>query len=687
MKTQITLEGLDCEKCEENIITALNSENIKVDYDGMKVSFVVSKGREYKKIIKIIKKNIKYNQQIQFSEKELEKYSQKIIKKKLLTIGIASIPFFLGIILNIEDIYKIFLFLISYLIVGKSLISKFLKNIFHGNIFDENALMLIATIGAFIIGEYYEAVAVMAFYILGEMFQDLAVDNSRKSIAKLMDIKSDYANLQIENEIIKVNPNEVKIGSIIVVKPGEKVPIDGVVVSGEANMNTANITGESTPKFVSVGSEVYSGFVNLDQPLVIKTTKDYENSTVNKIIEMVEHASTRKAKTENFISKFAKVYTPTVVFIAIFLALIPPLVFNQQFNTWIYRALNFLVVSCPCALVISVPLSFYAGIGFASRNGILIKGGNFLEALKKSEEIIFDKTGTLTTGKFVISEINAYGMDKDKLLELAAICEFYSIHPIANTIKATYGKQIDQKQITHYEEYSGMGVVAIIDKQKVFVGNKKLLEKYNIEFEEVKTYGTVIYVALDGKYVGNLVIIDEIKKEAKEAISKLKAQGFKKVTMVTGDKKEVAKRVSENLGIDEIYSDCLPQDKVEILERKVKEEKRNVIFVGDGVNDAPVIAVANVGIAMGSMGSDAAIEASDIVIMNDDLRKIVKAKEIAKRTSKIVYENIVLALFIKILVLILAGIGIVNMWLAVFADVGVALLAILNAMRLLTERN
>jgi len=684
--------NLTCTNCARKIESKVRNiagvKRVELDFVNSKLNLEIDSKHNLPRIIKETKDIVKLVEPSAFVEEEKVAHEggSKIVKATLIRLGIALIPFLFGMFLNIAPLYKTILFLTSYLVVGKSVIIKAVRNIFSGNVFDENTLMMVATIGAFIIGEYHEAVAVMAFYLVGEMFQDLAVDRSRKSIANLMDIKSDYANLEVEGDYKKVNPAEVKVGSNILVRPGEKVPIDGVVVKGETALNTANITGEAIPKYATVGSQVLSGFINQDKPIVVETTKEYNDSTVNKILEMVEQASTKKAKTENFITKFSRIYTPIVVLIATLLAVIPPLVFQADFNVWLYRALSFLVVSCPCALVISVPLGFYAGIGFASRNGIMIKGGNYLEALKNSEEIVFDKTGTLTTGRFEISEINAEKLDSDKLLELAALAEYYSIHPIATTIKEAYGKELDQSRIKYYEETNGLGINAKIDGLDVLIGNKRLLEKHNIELAESSKNGTVLYIAINGEYVGNIVIIDSIKVEALETITSLKNQGVKKITMVTGDKKEVALSVANKLGIDEVYAEVLPHEKVEIIESKVKENNKKVIFVGDGVNDAPVIAISDIGIAMGSMGSDAAIEASDIVIMNDDLSKISKARGIAKRTSKIVWENIIFALLVKVLVLVLAGFGFVNMWVAVFADVGVSLIAILNAMRLMQEK-
>jgi len=684
--------NLTCTNCARKIESKVRNiagvKRVELDFVNSKLNLEIDSKHNLPRIIKETKDIVKLVEPSAFVEEEKVAHEggSKIVKATLIRLGIALIPFLFGMFLNIAPLYKTILFLTSYLVVGKSVIIKAVRNIFSGNVFDENTLMMVATIGAFIIGEYHEAVAVMAFYLVGEMFQDLAVDRSRKSIANLMDIKSDYANLEVEGDYKKVNPAEVKVGSNILVRPGEKVPIDGVVVKGETALNTANITGEAIPKYATVGSQVLSGFINQDKPIVVETTKEYNDSTVNKILEMVEQASTKKAKTENFITKFSRIYTPIVVLIATLLAVIPPLVFQADFNVWLYRALSFLVVSCPCALVISVPLGFYAGIGFASRNGIMIKGGNYLEALKNSEEIVFDKTGTLTTGRFEISEINAEKLDSDKLLELAALAEYYSIHPIATTIKEAYGKELDQSRIKYYEETNGLGINAKIDGLDVLIGNKRLLEKHNIELAESSKHGTVLYIAINGEYVGNIVIIDSIKVEALETITSLKNQGVKKITMVTGDKKEVALSVANKLGIDEVYAEVLPHEKVEIIESKVKENNKKVIFVGDGVNDAPVIAISDIGIAMGSMGSDAAIEASDIVIMNDDLSKISKARGIAKRTSKIVWENIIFALLVKVLVLVLAGFGFVNMWVAVFADVGVSLIAILNAMRLMQEK-
>ena len=684
--------NLTCTNCARKIESKVRNiagvKRVELDFVNSKLNLEIDSKHNLPRIIKETKDIVKLVEPSAFVEEEKVAHEggSKIVKATLIRLGIALIPFLFGMFLNIAPLYKTILFLTSYLVVGKSVIIKAVRNIFSGNVFDENTLMMVATIGAFIIGEYHEAVAVMAFYLVGEMFQDLAVDRSRKSIANLMDIKSDYANLEVEGDYKKVNPAEVKVGSNILVRPGEKVPIDGVVVKGETALNTANITGEAIPKYATVGSQVLSGFINQDKPIVVETTKEYNDSTVNKILEMVEQASTKKAKTENFITKFSRIYTPIVVLIATLLAVIPPLVFQADFNVWLYRALSFLVVSCPCALVISVPLGFYAGIGFASRKGIMIKGGNYLEALKNSEEIVFDKTGTLTTGRFEISEINAEKLDSNKLLELAALAEYYSIHPIATTIKEAYGKELDQSRIKYYEETNGLGINAKIDGLDVLIGNKRLLEKHNIELAESSKHGTVLYIAINGEYVGNIVIIDSIKVEALETITSLKNQGVKKITMVTGDKKEVALSVANKLGIDEVYAEVLPHEKVEIIESKVKENNKKVIFVGDGVNDAPVIAISDIGIAMGSMGSDAAIEASDIVIMNDDLSKISKARGIAKRTSKIVWENIIFALLVKVLVLVLAGFGFVNMWVAVFADVGVSLIAILNAMRLMQEK-
>lgn len=604
----------------------------------------------------------------------------------LITIILAIIPFVFGLIFNDYYWLSFSLFLISYLIVGSRVIVEAVKNMFRGDFFDENFLMAVATIGAFAIREYPEAVAVMLFYSIGELFQDLAVDRSRKSISKLMDIKPEYANLLVGEKLEKVKPEEVKIGELVVVKPGERIPLDGIVVKGDSYIDTSALTGESNPKYVEVEDEVLSGSINTSHLLTIQTTKAYDQSMVNKILDLVENASRRKAPTENFITKFAKYYTPIVVGLALLIALIPPIFFMGEFSTWINRSLIFLVISCPCALVISIPLGFFGGIGSSSRNGILVKGGNYLEALNNIETIVFDKTGTLTKGNFVVSEINNYGeMSQDELLEIAAYAEKYSLHPIAQSIVNTYQQEIDESKITQYQEVAGMGIKVTVDSKIVLAGNEKLMKMYKVKYLKYNPLGTVVYFASDGKYLGNLVITDEVKSDSKQAISDLKNMCVSKTMMLTGDLKNIGEEVGHSLGIDEVYSELLPNEKVEIVDNLIKNKKSKgkIAFVGDGINDAPVLARADIGIAMGGLGSDAAIEAADIVIMNDEVSKISTAIHIAKRTRRIVWENIIFALFIKVLALVLGALGLITMWVAVFADVGVSLLAILNAMRIL----
>ncbi|MCK9471445.1 MAG: cadmium-translocating P-type ATPase [Bacilli bacterium] len=691
----LVIGKLSCSNCAAKIESKVRNisgvKKAEIDFVNSKLNIVAASKAdldrvliETKKIVKSIEPGAHVHEEHNGSHDHHHHHGDAgIVKKTVTTLVLAAIPLLLAIFLNLDNFVELGLFLVSYLIVGRSVITKALRSISRGDFFDENTLMMIATIGAFFIGEYHEAIAVMAFYLVGEMFQDLAVDKSRKSISELMDIKSDYANVLEGEKIIKLASADVLVGSLVIVKPGEKIPLDGIVYEGEAHIDTSSITGESIPRFVKVGSEVLSGFINKDKVLVIKTTKLYSDSTVSKIIELVENASSRKAPTENFITKFARVYTPIVVLTAFILAVLPPIILKQEFSIWIYRALSFLVVSCPCALVISVPLGFYGGIGFASRNGVLVKGGNYLEAFKNSEEIIFDKTGTLTSGKFKIAKINTTAIDQAKLLEFAAYAEYYSIHPIAAAIKESYQKDIDIARIKKYQEFSGLGISAIIDDVNILIGNQSLMEDNKIDFIEAKQAGTILYIAIDNKFVGSIVIVDEIKAEAKGVISKLKNLGVNKITMITGDKESVASEVANELRIDEFYSEVLPHQKVEILENKVKNSNKKIVFVGDGINDAPVLAISDIGISMGEAGSDAAIEASDIVIMNDNLMKIVDARQIARKTSRVVWQNIAFALFVKISVLIFAALGFINMWIAVFADVGVSLIAILNATRIL----
>ena len=609
------------------------------------------------------------------------------MKKEVTKVVIALILFLISLIIPFENAWiNIGIYIISYLIVGLDVLIEAIKNIFKGEVFDENFLMTIATIGAFAIGEYPEAVAVMLFYQVGEMFQSYAVDKSRKSIASLMDIRPDFANIKKNGSIEKVSPDKISIGDIIIVKPGEKVPLDGTIVDGNSMLDTSALTGESVPREVSIGDEVLSGSINQNGLIEIKVTKNFGESTVSKILDLVENASSKKSKSENFISKFAKYYTPIVVVIAVLLAIIPPIIFKEtEFIQWLYRALTFLVVSCPCALVISIPLGFFGGIGGASKLGVLVKGSNYLEALSKTEVVVFDKTGTLTEGVFEVQKVNSVDITKEDLIKCAAYAESFSNHPIANSLKKAYGKDIDNKKISETHELSGLGVNAVVDGKEVFVGNEKLMQEKNIEYIKCNEIGTILYVAINNQFKGTIIISDKIKADAKETIEKLKKNNVKKIVMLTGDKKAVGESVAKELGLDEVYTELLPNNKVEKVEElmKSKSEKGKLAFVGDGINDAPVLAISDIGIAMGGLGSDAAIEAADVVLMTDEPSKVVDAIKISKKTLKIVKQNIIFAIVVKILVLILSAIGLSNMWQAVFADVGVSVLAILNALRVL----
>ena len=609
------------------------------------------------------------------------------MKKRTIKIIISLILFIFAMVIKFEnEIINNIIFVISYLIVGFEILKKAIRNIVRGKVFDENFLMSVATIGAFAIGEYPEAVAVMLFYQIGELFQSYAVDKSRKSIASLMDIRPDYANVYREGNIETANPEEVKIGETIVIKPGEKIPLDGKIIEGKTTLDTKALTGESLPREVSEGDEVLSGCINLNGMIKIEVTKEFGESTVSKILDLVENASSKKSKSENFITKFAKYYTPTVVIIALILAILPPLVIQgATFSDWIYRALSFLVVSCPCALVISIPLSFFGGIGGASKKGILIKGSNYLEALSNTEIAVFDKTGTLTKGVFEVQEVKPVDISNEELLKIAAYAENYSNHPISKSIKQAYNKPIDENEIINSEELSGLGIVAKIGEKNVLVGNEKLMQEKQIEFEKCNKIGTIIYIAINGKYTGYILITDKIKEDAKQTIEELKKNDIKQTIMLTGDKKEVGESVAKEVGIDKVYTELLPTDKVQKVEEllKTKSPKGKLVFVGDGINDAPVLTLADIGIAMGGLGADSAIEAADIVIMTDEPSKIIKAIKLSKKTMRIVKENIVFAIFIKILVLVLTAFGLSTMWEAVFADVGVSIIAIINALRVL----
>lgn len=615
-------------------------------------------------------------------------------KKMLIRIIIAAVLIVVFSLLPAEGYLRFVLFMIPYLVIGYDILKKAFKGILNKQVFDENFLMAVATVGAILLGDYSEGVAVMLFYQIGELFQSYAVGKSRRNISELMDIRPDYANIEKDGTLEQVDPDEVEIGTIIVVQPGEKVPIDGVITEGTSTLNTSALTGESLPRDAKAGDEVISGCINMTGLLKIRTTKEFGESTVSKILELVENSSSRKSRSENFISKFAKYYTPAVCYGALALAFIPPIVLlimgkPAMWGDWIYRALTFLVISCPCALVISIPLSFFAGIGGASNQGILVKGSNYLETLAQTKYVVFDKTGTMTQGVFEVSGIHHNKMPDEKLLEYAALAECSSSHPISKSLQKAYGKPIDRNRVTDIEEISGNGVIAKVDGISVAAGNTKLMNRLGIAYQDCHHVGTVVHMAIDGKYAGHILISDIIKPHAKEAIAELKKAGISKTVMLTGDSKRVADQVAGELGIQEVYSELLPADKVSRVEELLnqKSEKAKLAFVGDGINDAPVLSRADIGIAMGALGSDAAIEAADIVLMDDDPLKISKAIKIARKCIRIVYENIYFAIGIKILCLILGALGIANMWVAIFADVGVMILAVLNAIRTLFVKN
>lgn len=616
-------------------------------------------------------------------------------KKVFIRIIVAAVLMVALSLLSVDGWLKFVLFMIPYLVIGHDILLKAWKGILNRQVFDENFLMAVATIGAILLGDYKEGVAVMLFYQIGELFQSYAVGKSRRNISELMDIRPDYANIEKEDGTLEqVDPDEVGIGSVIVVQPGEKVPIDGVIEEGRTSLNTSALTGESLPREAGVGDEVISGCINMSGVLKIRTTKEFGESTVSKILDMVENASSKKSRSENFISKFAKYYTPAVCYGALALAVIPPLVrllflgMTPEWGDWVMRALTFLVISCPCALVISIPLSFFAGIGGASNAGVLVKGSNYLETLSETKYVVFDKTGTMTQGVFEVSGVHHSSMDTEKLLEYAALAECHSSHPISKSLKKAYGKPLDPSRVTEIEEISGNGVTAKVDGVRVAAGNSKLMEKLGVDCMECHSVGTVVHMAVDGKYAGHILISDQIKPHAKEAIAALKKCGVKKTIMLTGDRREAARQVAEELGIDEVHSELLPGDKVAQVEKLLGEkgEKEKLAFVGDGINDAPVLSRADIGIAMGALGSDAAIEAADIVLMDDDPLKISKAIRISRKCLRIVYENIYFAIGVKVICLILGALGIANMWAAIFADVGVMIIAVLNAIRALNVK-
>ena len=615
-------------------------------------------------------------------------------KKMLIRIIVAAVLIVLFSKLPIDGYVRFGLFMIPYLVIGYDILQKAFKGIRNKQVFDENFLMAVATVGAILLGDYSEGVAVMLFYQIGELFQSYAVGKSRRNISELMDIRPDYANIEVDGKLEQIDPDEVEIGTVIVVQPGEKVPIDGVIIDGVSTLNTSALTGESLPRDAKAGDEVISGCINMTGVLKIRTIREFGESTVSKILELVENSSSRKSKSENFISKFAKYYTPVVCYGALALAFIPPIVLlimgkPAMWGDWIYRALTFLVISCPCALVISIPLSFFAGIGGASNQGVLVKGSNYLETLAQTSYVVFDKTGTMTQGVFEVSGVHHNEISDEKLLEYAALAECSSSHPISKSLQKAYGKPIDRNRVTNIEEISGNGVTAKVDGISVAAGNAKLMKRLGISYQECHHVGTVIHIAVDGRYEGHILISDILKPHAKEAIAELKKAGIKKTVMLTGDSKRVADQVAKELGIEEVYSELLPADKVSKVEELLhqKSEKEKLAFVGDGINDAPVLSRADIGIAMGALGSDAAIEAADIVLMDDDPLKISKAIKIARKCIHIVYENIYFAIGIKILCLILGALGIANMWMAIFADVGVMIIAVLNAIRTLFVKN
>jgi len=695
-KKVLLLIGLDCANCATKIEKEVNSldgvSSATVDFVSRKLTIEVDQKRDLPRVVEQASKiAIQIESGIKVVENEDKKEEGKedggIKKSKAIQLGIGAALFFAAILVELPFWAEFSIFLVSYVLVGGEVVLKAVRNISRGQVFDENFLMTVATIGAFAIKEFPEGVAVMLFYQVGEFFQNMAVNRSRKSISALMDIRPDYANLKVGEDIKKVSPEEISVGDIIVIKPGEKVPLDGKVIEGMSMLDTSAITGESVPREVEPGNEILSGTINKNGLLTVEVTKEFGDSTVSKILDLVQNANSRKAPTEQFITKFSRYYTPVVVFVALAMAVVPPLVVSgATFSDWIYRALVFLVVSCPCALVISIPLGFFGGIGGAAKNGILIKGSNYLEALNNVDTIVFDKTGTLTKGVFKVTKISTQGHESEEnLLEYAAFAESYSNHPIAISILKAYGREINKSEIQDYDEISGHGIKVSIRGKRILAGNKKLMAKENITYDEVDEIGTVVHVAIDGKYAGYIVISDEIKDDALKAIKELKGIGVRKLVMLTGDNKLVGEAIGHKLGLDEVHAELLPDQKVEKLEllEKQKKTKGKLLFVGDGINDAPVLARADVGVAMGGLGSDAAIEAADIVIMTDEPSKLVNAIKIAKRTRSIVWQNIVFALGVKAIVLVLGAGGIATIWEAVFADVGVTLIAVINAMRVM----
>lgn len=687
---QLTLEGLNCANCarkieekvgkmegvkESNLNFTTTTLNVKLERK-VKEEHAIN---EIKKIVEALEPHVKVEKKV--SGKTNVQRAKFEVKPTLI---IGTILYLIAVIGDFKGALALILFVASYLLIGGKVVLTAIKNIARGQLFDENFLMTVATIGAFSISEYPEAVAVMLFYEIGETIQGYAVNKSRSSISSLMDIRADYANIIIDGKEKKVSPETVKVEDIILVKPGEKIPLDGIVVEGESFVDTSALTGESVPRKIAVNDEILSGGINTNGVLKVKVTKKFGESTVSRILEMVENAANKKANTEKFITKFAKVYTPIVVALAILIAVVPSIFIKDAlFSTWLYRALVFLVVSCPCALVVSVPLGFFAGIGGASKKGVLVKGSNYLELLKDLETVVFDKTGTLTEGVFTVTEINTNNIQKEKLIEVAAMAESFSNHPIAISIIKEYGKEIDKEVIEEYEEIAGHGIKAVINNEEILIGNAKLMNQFNISYNEVDSIGTVVYCAINGEFKGSIVISDKIKENAAEALINLKAAGVKKTVMLTGDNKKTAEKVGEKVNIDEVHSELLPLGKVKEVEKLLKASNKNgrLAFVGDGVNDAPVLARADIGIAMGGIGSDAAIEAADVVLMKDDINALVDAINVSKKTNKILWQNIIFALGVKVIVMVLGTFGIANMWTAVFADVGVTIISIINSTR------
>ena len=687
---QLTLEGLNCANCarkieekvgkmegvkESNLNFTTTTLNVKLERK-VKEEHAIN---EIKKIVEALEPHVKVEKKV--SGKTNVQRAKFEVKPTLI---IGTILYLIAVIGDFKGALALILFVASYLLIGGKVVLTAIKNIARGQLFDENFLMTVATIGAFSISEYPEAVAVMLFYEIGETIQGYAVNKSRSSISSLMDIRADYANIIIVGKEKKVSPETVKVEDIVLVKPGEKIPLDGIVVEGESFVDTSALTGESVPRKIAVNYEILSCGINTNGVLKVKVTKKFGESTVSRILEKVENATNKKANTEKFITKFAKVYTPIVVGLAILIAIVPSIFIKDAlFSTWLYRALVFLVVSCPCALVVSVPLGFFAGIGGASKKGVLVKGSNYLELLKDLETVVFDKTGTLTEGVFTVTEINTNNIQKEKLIEVAAMAESFSNHPIAISIIKEYGKEIDKEVIEEYEEIAGHGIKAVINNEEVLIGNAKLMNQFNISYNEVDSIGTVVYCAINGEFKGSIVISDKIKENADEALINLKAAGVKKTVMLTGDNKKTAEKVGEKVNIDEVHSELLPLGKVKEVEKLLKASNKNgrLAFVGDGVNDAPVLARADIGIAMGGIGSDAAIEAADVVLMKDDINALVDAINVSKKTNKILWQNIIFALGVKVIIMVLGTFGIANMWTAVFADVGVTIIAIINSTR------